>query len=92
MESQCQHLTRAKHNKFMKLLQILEEFFDGTLSTWKTDPVDFKLKQDVNKICLQPYTVPKVQEEIFKNEVERLVLLGFLEVANDPEWGDPPFA
>ena len=29
---------------------------------------------------------------MFKNEVERLVLLGFLEVANDSEWGSPSFA
>ena len=28
---------------------------------------------------------------MFKKEVERLVLLGFLEVANYSEWGDPSF-
>ena len=92
MESQCQHLTKAQRNKLLKLLQILEEFFDGTLGTWKTDPVDFKLKEDVNAIFLQPYPVPKVHEEMFKKEVERLVLLGFLEAANESEWGASSFA
>ena len=29
---------------------------------------------------------------MFKKEVERLVLLGVLEVANDSEWLDPSFA
>ena len=29
---------------------------------------------------------------MFKKEVERLVLLGFLQVANDSEWGSPSFA
>ena len=29
---------------------------------------------------------------MFKKEVERLVLLGFLEVSNDSEWGSPFFA
>ena len=40
----------------------------------------------------QPYPVPKVHEEIFKKEVERLVLLGIIEVSNDSEWGYPSFA
>ena len=42
-------------------------------------------------ICSVTYTLPKVNEEIFKKEVERLVLLGVLELANDSEWGDPSF-
>ena len=29
---------------------------------------------------------------MFKKEVERLVLLGFLEVSNDSDWGAPSFA
>ena len=29
---------------------------------------------------------------MFKKEVERLVLLGFLKVINDSEWGAPYFA
>ena len=43
-------------------------------------------------ICLQPYLVTKSHEEMFQNEVEHLVLLGVLEVANDSEWGYPYFA
>ena len=41
METQCQHLTMTQCNKLLKLLQKSEELFDGTLGTWKTDPVDF---------------------------------------------------
>ena len=29
---------------------------------------------------------------MLKKEVEHLVLLGLLELANDSEWGDPSFA
>ena len=50
------------------------------------------LKNDAKTICSLPYLVPKVHEEIFKKEVEHLVLLGVLKVANDPEWGAPYFA
>ena len=43
-------------------------------------------------IFLLPYPVPKVQKEMFKQEVEYLVILVFLELANDSEWVAPSFA
>ena len=46
----------------------------------------------MNPKYLRPYPVPKVHEEIFKKEVERLVRLGVLEVENDSEWGAPSSA
>ena len=79
-------------NELLELLQKFEELFDGTLSTWKIDQLDSELKEDSNPICSRPYPVLKVHEEMLKKEVERLVLLGFLKVANDSEWGDPSFA
>ena len=85
METQCQHLTITQRNKLLKSLQIFEKLFDGTLGTWKTDLVYFKLKEDSNPICSQPYPVLKVNEEMLKNEFKPLVLLGVLEVANDSE-------
>ena len=41
MEAQCQHLTMTKRNDILKSLQKFEELFDGTLGTWKRDPVYF---------------------------------------------------
>ena len=79
-ETQCQHLKITQNNEFLILLQILEEFFDGTLGTWEKDPVDPRLKEYAKLICSQPYPVLKVKEEIFKKEVECLVLLLVLEV------------
>ena len=49
--------------------------------------VDLELKDDVRPVCLQPYSVPRVQKVIFRKEEERLVKLGVLEEANDSEWG-----
>ena len=62
LETQFQHLTITQSNYLLKLLQNFEELFDGTLSTWKIDPLYFELKQDVKPICLQPYPVTKVHE------------------------------
>ena len=66
--------------------------FDGTIVTRKTDPVDFKLKEDVKPILSRPYPVSKLHDEIPKKEVERLVLMEVLEAANDSERGSPSFA
>ena len=42
--------------------------------------------------CSLPYPVRKVQKEMFKQEVENLVVLGVLELANYSEWVAPSFA
>ena len=74
METQSQYFTITQRHNLLILLHRFE-FFYGTLGTWKTDPVDFESKEDANPICLIPYSVPKVHEEIFKKEFERLLLL-----------------
>ena len=51
MENQCQHLTITQPNDFIKLLQKVENLFDGTLGTWKTYSIEFKLKENVKPIC-----------------------------------------
>ena len=61
------------------------------LAPRKIDPKYFKLKENDMKTCSLPYTVPKVQKEMFKQEVEHLVVLGDLERANDSEWVAPYF-
>ena len=48
MVTHCQYLTITERNYLLKLLQKFEEFFHGTLGTWKIDPVEFELKYDAN--------------------------------------------
>ena len=67
MNNQFQHLIETQRKEFLELLQNFEELYDGTLGTWKTDPLYFKLKEDAKPICLRPYKVPKLHEEIYKN-------------------------
>ena len=54
--------------------------------------MDLELKDDVKLVCSRPYPVPRLHESMFRKEVNRLVLLGVLEEANDLEWGVPFFA
>ena len=42
--------------------------------------------------CSRPCPVPRVHEEKFRKEIDRLVLLGVLEETNYSEWGSPSFA
>ena len=41
MKKQCQHLTETQSNKVLKLFKKIEELFNVTLGTWKTDPLAF---------------------------------------------------
>ena len=41
MKNKPQHLTEEQCNELLQLLQIFEELFDGSLSIWKADLVDF---------------------------------------------------
>ena len=70
MENSTSTSDRNTTKNLLELLQKSEELFDGTLGTWKTDPVDFKLIEDVKSICSQPYPVPELHEKSFKKDIE----------------------
>ena len=40
----------TQRNDLVKLLQKFENLFDGTLFSWKKDPVEFDLKEDAKPI------------------------------------------
>ena len=51
-----------------------------------------KLRDDAKPVCSQTYPLLRVHESMFRKEVERLVILGVLEEANNSEWRAPSFA
>ena len=54
------------------VLSKCELIFDGTLGTWKTNPVDIELHTGAKTYYSKQYLVPHAQEGIFKKEVEGL--------------------
>ena len=74
-----------------KLLKKYEEIFDGQLSQWKTEPVDFKFLKDAKPHNQRHFPVPHIHKETFKKELLRLVKIGVLEVVKSSEWGSPTF-
>ena len=49
-----------------KIITKIDELLYGTLGTWKTDPLDFELKQDAKPILLGTHPVTKVHKDFFK--------------------------
>ena len=55
-----------QRNELPKILKESEELFYGTLGTCKTDPLYFKLKEDLKLICSTPFPVLKVHKKCLK--------------------------
>ena len=83
VETQFQQLTQIQRNELPEIITEVRRFFRWNTCHLGKYPVDIKLKEDAETICLQTYPLLKLHEEMFKKEVEHLVLIGVLEVAND---------
>ena len=90
--SGCQLLTPEQKDKLLALLKKFEPVFDGSLGTWKTEPVDLELKDpDCKPYHTRPYPVPQSQYQKLREEVNRLVKYGILRKINRSEWASPQF-
>jgi hypothetical protein len=88
----CTHLEKDEQKQLLKLLQKFEERFDGSLGTWKTDPINLELKDPNGKpFHAKPYPVPYSQEKRLKDEINRLCLYGVLRKINNSERPCPMF-
>eukprot|EP00956_Cyclotella_meneghiniana_P021160 scaffold38128_cov50-Cyclotella_meneghiniana.AAC.1 len=45
VKDNCKHLSKDQQSQLLNLLTEFEDLFDGTLSTWNTEPVSFELKE-----------------------------------------------
>ena len=89
---ECTHLTQTERDKLLKLLQKFEHLFDGTLGTWKTEPIDLELKDpNVKPHHAKPYPVPFSQEKKLRAELERMCQYGIVRKTNNSEWACPMF-
>ena len=85
------HLSKNERKLLLQLLKKFESLFDGTLGEWKTEPVEFELKEGVTPHSQRYYPMPHIHKETFKKEIKRLVQLGVLERVTESEWGSPTF-
>ncbi len=76
------------------LLALLEKYaslFDGTLGTFKDTAYNIELKEGAKPYHARPYPIPKIHEQGFRLEVERLCEIGVLKKVNRSSWGAPCF-
>jgi hypothetical protein len=86
---ECTHLEKSEQKQ---LLQKYEDLFDGSLGTWKTDPIQLELKDpNVKPYHAKPYPVPHSQEKRLKDEIKLLCEYGVLRKTNHSEWACPMF-
>ena len=86
-----QHLDATKRQELLALLKKHEQLFDGTLGTWRTAPVELKIRKDAKPYHARAFPVPRIYDASFKREIERLCKLGVLRKVNHSEWGAPSF-
>jgi hypothetical protein len=89
---ECTHLEKAERRQLLHLLHKYEDLFDGSLGTWKTDPIQLELKDpNVKPYHAKPYQVPHSQEKHLKDEIRLLCKYGVLRKINHSEWACPIF-
>ena len=75
----------------LQLLQKYEDIFDGQLSEWDPEPVEFDFVDGATPHSQRHFPVPHIHKETFKKELLRLVKIGVLEQVHSSEWGSPTF-
>ena len=85
------HLNTQQRESLYQLLIKYKDIFDGSLGEWRTEPVDFELKEGAEPHSQRHYPIPHVHKETFKKELKRLIKLGVLERVQESEWGSPTF-
>jgi hypothetical protein len=89
---ECTHLEQSERRQLLHLLQKYEDLSDGSLGTWKTDPIKLEFKDPNDKpYHAKPYPVPHSQEKRLKDEIRQLCKYGVLRKINHSEWACPLF-
>ena len=86
------HLDKKQGQAFLMVLENNCEVFNGQLGTLPGRPIELYLKEDnVKPFHGRAFAIPKVHEQLMKDEIKRLEGLGVLVRVNDSEWAAPSF-
>ena len=76
---------------YLYFIEDFEDLFDGTLGDWSTESVDLELNPYSRQFNSRYYPVPRINKEIFRNELKRLVEIGVLTPEHQSQYGTPVF-
>ena len=65
----AKHINDLQKKMLYKLLKKYEEIFDGKLSKWKTEPVDFEFHEHAKPHNQRHFPVPHIHKETFCKEL-----------------------
>ena len=85
------YLSSDEQEKLLRTLQKYESLFDGTLGTWNCEPYHIQLRPDAKPYHAKAFPVPRINYQVLRNEVERLVSIGVLTKVNRSEWAAPTY-
>ena len=63
--------------------------FDGNLVIWHGDPYDIEFKPDAEPYNGKTFPVPHIHELTFKQELDRIEALKFINKVDRSQWGAP---
>ena len=81
-------------NKYLNIARPFkkhENIFDGKLGNYTSTEYKIELLGGAQPYYDKPVSIPKVQKETLKTEVDRLVNLGVLNHKNKSKWKAPTF-
>ena len=84
-----EHLTPEQQDKLAAVLRKYTKLFDNNLDTYPHAKLHLELEPGSKPVHQCPYAVPKVNEDVFKKELEHLCEIGVLEYAGASEWAAP---
>ena len=67
------HLNAEEITLLLRLLEDFEEFFNGNLCDWVTEPINLELNSDSNIFNSRYYPVPRINKKTFLKELKRLL-------------------
>ncbi|GKY96404.1 hypothetical protein MPSEU_000599900 [Mayamaea pseudoterrestris] len=88
---QSTHLNEEQRTDLKRLLRRFPALFSGKLGKYPHELVHIDIDPQAKPVHKRHYPVPRVHEQTFKEELDRLVELGVLEPCGRSEWAAPTF-
>jgi transposase InsO family protein len=89
-ESQ-KHLTLSQRNSIVALVRKYPKLFSGELGCYHHKKIHLEVEPTAVPVHARPYSVAHAHQEVFKNELRRLVEIGVLRPCGATMWASPTF-